>query len=86
MIFISASKIFARHALHTFVVRIISHTSFLLLLYDPFEKSAKWLAPPQNVHFVWAKKVLSLFPPQPDMMSIFIYSVCRDEIDKDFDR
>ena len=46
--------------------------------------SAEWLAPPQKVHLILTRFVLSLFLPQPELLSIFRYSFYKDEIDKDF--
>ena len=43
-------------------------SSFMIILRH---FSAEWLAPPQNVHFVWTIFSLTLFLPQPELLSIF---------------
>ena len=85
VIFRSTYKTFPGRTFRTPVVRITSHTSFLLFLSDSFEFfPAEWLTPPQKVHLIWTGFSLSLFLPQPELISIIIHSVCKDETDKDF--
>ena len=48
--------------------------------------SAEWLLPPQKVYFVWTRFDISWFLPEPELMSRFKLSVCRDVIDNCFGR
>ena len=79
VIFRSTSKTFARFKFSQFFSQITIRTSFFLILFCPFEKkTAEWLVPPQKGHFFWTIFYLSLFLPEPELLSSFKYSVCRD--------
>ena len=82
-----SSYLYLKHLWGVRSVRRFSESSaaqyfyfYFLIVLEHF--SVEWLAPPQKVYFVWKRFSLSLFLPEPELMSRFKESVCRDGIDK----